>query len=131
MPAPKGSARGARDTVTVYPGNRLSVVFSILGALVAADIGRGNVNRVGGIWVAPELAEMTAVTTDCGEMSPPPKELRFEKIALGDDVPMPSIVSFQWHPATGELSFSTQSTALSLPETLVTAASARSSRHCE
>jgi hypothetical protein len=115
----------------VYPGNRLSVVFSILGALAAADIGRDNVNRVDGIWVAAELAEITAVAMACGEMGPPPEELRFEKIALGDDAPMPSIVSFQWHPATGELSFTTQSKAFSLPETLVTAASARSSRHCE
>jgi hypothetical protein len=94
-------------------------------------MGRDNGNRAGGMWVAPELAEMTVVTAGCGEMSSPAGELRFEKIAPGDDAPMPSIVRFQWHPATGELSFTTESKTLTLPETLVTAASARSSRHCE
>jgi hypothetical protein len=115
----------------VYPGNRLSVVFCILGALAAADMGRDNENRVGGIWVAPELADLTVVGADCGAMDLPAEQLRFEKIAPGGDAPMPSIVRFQWHPATGELSFTTQSKMLSLPESLVTAASAGSTQNCE
>jgi hypothetical protein len=104
----------------------------MLGALAAADAGRVDENRHGGIWLAPELVETAAVShADCDvALSPPGRELRFEKIAAGDDAAIPSIVKFAWHPDTGELSFTTQA-ALTLPESFVTAASARTTRHCE
>ena len=132
MRAPKGRGGGARETVAVYPGNRLSlIVLTMLGALAAADAGRVEENRLGGIWLAPELATDVVSPADCDlAMVSPDRELRFEKIAAGDDATMPSIVKFEWHPDTGELSFTTQA-GITLPESLVTAASALTSRRCE
>ena len=125
MRTPKGNGGGAQETVTVHPGNRLSlIVFTMFGALVAADAGRVDEIPLGGLWDVVTLTECDVA------MSSPGGELRFEKIAAGTDLPMPSIVRFEWHPDTGELSFTTQ-TALTLPEKLVTAASAPKSHRCE
>ena len=84
-------------------GNRISSISAlvVLGACAAADAGRVGEDGTGAMWVAPELLE-----------------------ALGEGVTQPvdlqanGRVTFEWHPATGELSFATDgvSPAIRFPE---------------
>jgi hypothetical protein len=88
----------------------------LLAAFISPHAGRVSESGTGAMWVAPEL-----VATHAGPAQPcaqsaalRAKSLVFETIERGasfDEARLASaareVVSFEWNPATGELSFST------------------------
>ena len=73
------------------------------GALVATDAGRVGEDGTGAMWVAPELLDALG-----------------SEVVGTADLQTNGRVAFEWHPATGELSFATNGVkpAFTLPEEL-------------
>jgi hypothetical protein len=67
------------------------LALAFLGAFAAADAGRVRESSTGAMWVAPELVESMGAPayTACASLQ------------------THGHVVFEWHPATGELSFTT------------------------
>ena len=95
------------------------------------------------VWVAAELLEPEGDDPGC-RLDPVPQKaaLHFETVDSSEDytaevaetmaVGASRMVNFEWHAATGELSFvaDTGTASLRLPEDFVNAASDQSIRHC-
>ena len=96
------------------------MTFLLLGALASADAGRVGEDGTGAMWVAPELlgALETARFAACSG----------ESFTRRTDLPTHGKVSFEWHPATGELSF--EGAKLTLPEDFDLSASTLALRSC-
>lgn len=81
----------------------------LFGAFAAADAGRVGEDGTGAMWVAPELLEALAATRLSG--------CTHEVVIEAAQVQSDGRVAFEWHPATGELSFAnTGKPATTLPE---------------
>jgi hypothetical protein len=90
-------------------------LFSV-AVLMATDAGRDSENGTGAMWVAPELVVSSPLVQTCGQPAGQRSELVFETLEPDDiDTELPrlmamaarEVVDFEWHSATGELSFST------------------------
>ncbi|MDF3021192.1 MAG: hypothetical protein K0Q92_2495 [Steroidobacteraceae bacterium] len=118
----------------------VSIGLLLFTALRAADAGRTHENGTGAMWIAPGLVEDALPALPCSHsVTPVHRELVFETLAAEDideDVSRLAasaareVVTFEWHAATGELTFSTDaSTAVFsdlAPSFQVSSASTRS-----
>lgn len=91
------------------------IVLTVLGALGTADAGRTWEDGTGAMWVAPELLAASANTW----------------IACKSAMPLDDRISFDWLPATGELTFDAAISAVTLPEDSLPRASTLAARSCE
>ncbi len=91
-----------------------------LGALAAADAGRVGEDGTGAMWVAPELLEAVAAAAGCASSVAATTCNRMARVA------------FEWHPATGELSFAADDVhpAITLPEDFFPEPLASATRSC-
>ena len=86
---------------------------------MAADAGRVHENGTGAMWIAPELLPVPAQALTCAQLAAlKQRELVFETLDTRNiDAELPlltspatrEVVNFEWHAATGELSFDTHS----------------------
>lgn len=93
----------------------LTPLFACAALAAAAAAGRVGEDGTGAMWIAPELVAASAsIVTQCSLASPArPVDLHFEVLDPADiDVLAPSLpadnhagVDFEWHPATGELTY--------------------------
>jgi len=96
----------------VNSGNRIFAVAALafFGAFVATDAGRVGEDGTGAMWVAPELLDALdqGGRPDCNH----------EVVIEAADLEANGRVVFEWHPATGELTFATnkERPELTLPE---------------
>jgi hypothetical protein len=72
-------------------------VLSLLVAFAAADAGRVGEDGTGAMWVAPELLDAIDGATRLGCTG--------NALVQATELPLQGKVSFEWHPATGELTF--------------------------
>lgn len=73
--------------------------LAFFGAIVAEDAGRVGEDGTGAMWVAPELLDAL------GEIRLP--GCSHEVVIEAADLQSNGRVVFEWHPATGELTFAT------------------------
>jgi len=83
---------------------------AFFGAFVAEDAGRVGEDGTGAMWVAPELLDAL------GEGRLP--DCKHEVVIEAADLQTNGRVVFEWHPATGELTFATnqEKPELTLPD---------------
>jgi hypothetical protein len=100
----------------------MALVF--LGALTAADAGRVGEDGTGAMWVAPELLEAVAAVGPPGCTS--------EAVVEVTTLQTNGRVAFEWHPATGELSFAEGGVkpAITLPADFRPESLVRATRSC-
>jgi len=112
----------------VNSGNRKASVLALvfLGALTAADAGRVGEDGTGAMWVAPELLEAMAAIGLPGCTSEAVAVVEFAALQTNGRV------AFEWHPATGELSFSADGVnpAITLPGDFFPEPLASATRSC-
>jgi len=112
LPGPNGSVRAGIHAIGVNSGNRTISIAALvfLGALAAADAGRVGEDGTGAMWVAPELLEALGAAKFPG--------CTHEVVIEAADLQSNGLVVFAWHPATGELTFTTNGVkpAITLPE---------------
>jgi hypothetical protein len=95
----------------VNSGTRIFSIAALafFGAFVAPDAGRVGEDGTGAMWVAPELLDALGEVTrpECGH-----------EVVIAADLQSNGRVVFEWHPATGELTFATDESKseLTLPE---------------
>jgi hypothetical protein len=110
----------------VNSGNRTTsiVVLAFLGAFAAADAGRVRESGTGAMWIAPELVDAlnAARFPDCTH-----------EVVIKTDLRTNGRVVFEWHPATGELSFAADGAmpAATLPESPSSQTLAATTLSCE
>src|SRR5262245_64604761 len=101
---------------TVKSGYGMVSISLLMLAVCAADAGREGETGTGAMWIAPELAREPTALTCAQSASVRPRDLVFETIEPGEvdeeEIRLLSmagreVVSFEWNPATGELSYST------------------------
>ena len=118
MRAPIGNPDGRTHSGGVKSGYRMvSTGLLLFTALRAVDAGRTHENGTGAMWIAPELVENPLPALPCSHSATlVDRELVFETLAaehIDEDVPhlaasaARDVVTFEWHAATGELTFST------------------------
>ena len=92
-------------------GNRVYSIAALicLGAFAATDAGRAGEDGTGAVWVAPELLEILEAVRLPGCA---------HDVVIEADLRNNGRVAFEWHPATGELSFASngEMLPLTLPE---------------
>jgi hypothetical protein len=99
LPVPNGITAGERHAGAVTSGTRslqwlLSTGFAVL---VAGNAGHPHEDGTGAVWVAPELL----AALDSRGVSGCMQDVVIESAHMQGD----GRVAFEWHPATGELSF--------------------------
>ena len=94
---PNGSAPPELHAQAVNSGNRVTIALAtLLGLFAAADAGRVGEDGTGAMWIAPELvAALPHAQPGCSD----------EVVAQVTDLAAAGRLTFEWHPATGELSF--------------------------
>jgi hypothetical protein len=94
---PNGKLAREIHARTVNSGNRVTTaVISLLCVFAATDAGRVGEDGTGAMWVAPELlAAVAPAQPECGS----------NVVVQVTDLAAAGRVNFDWHPATGELSF--------------------------
>jgi hypothetical protein len=111
----------------VNSGNRIFsfCTLLLLGGFAAPDAGRVGEDGTGAVWVAPELLEALE--------SPKFPVCAHDAVIEVAAVQSNGRVEFEWHPATGELSFAAEglNPPVTLPEYLVPEPLAAATRNCE
>ena len=96
----------------------------LVSTLAAANAGRVGEDGTGAVWVAPELLEALNAGRfpDCGH-----------EAIIKTDLAANGRVVFEWHPATGELSFAADGIkpAVTLPEDFSTDFAKAATQNCE
>ena len=105
--------------------NRSIAAVTLLGMFAAADAGRVGEDGTGAVWVAPELLEALNAAAF-------PACIRDVVIQAGLESDSNGRVAFEWHPATGELSFAADGIkpAVTLPEELSPASAIAAAQDC-
>jgi hypothetical protein len=109
----------------VNSGNRVYSIAALicLGAFAATNAGRVGEDGTGAVWVAPELLELleTARLPGCTH-----------DLVIEADLRNDGRVAFEWHPASGELSFANEgeTPAVTLPEDSFPEPFAPAALHC-
>ena len=98
LPGPNGMADHGRHAGAVTSGTRSLQLFLLAGfaALAAGNAGHRHENGTGAVWVAPEL--LAALDSRVSSCMP---DVLIEPARMQAD----GRISFEWHEATGELSF--------------------------